>query len=152
MRTGKLNISRGFQLPEQRPEEPKLSLVETTQEPTAAPPQAELPADHRTIADRLEILERLARLRSLDLLSAEEFAAEKAFILAHQGPEQAWAATSDPAHAARAKSVAGPTLAGKLFSWKFVPIGLVAGLALSFGAQPQETMRFFDQALSLVGA
>ena len=151
MRTGKLNISRGFQVAEQRPEEPKLSLVETDQEPTAPPPQAELPADHQTIADRLEILERLARLRSLDLLSAEEFAAEKAFILAHQGHEQASIAISDPANAA-AQSMAGPTLAGKLFSWKFVPIGLVAGFALSFGAQPQETMRFFDQALSLVGA
>ncbi len=153
MRTGKLNISRGFQVAVQGPEQPKLSLVEANQELTT-PPQVESPADHQTITDRLEILERLARLRSMDLLSAEEFAAEKAFILAHQGQERPLVAMSEthPVSSARAKPMAGPTLAGRLFSWKFVPIGLVAGFALSFGAQPQETVRFFDQALSLFGA
>ena len=36
--------------------------------------------------------------------------------------------------------------------WKFLPVGLAAGLALSAAAQPNETIRFFDEALRLFGA
>jgi hypothetical protein len=33
-----------------------------------------------------------------------------------------------------------------------VPVGIAAGLALSFVSQKQETLRFFDEALRLFGA
>jgi len=38
-----------------------------------------------------------------------------------------------------------------LLSWRLVPIGLIAGLGLSYTSQPQETQRFFDDALRLIG-
>ena len=139
MRTGKLNISRGSQIAQGRTEEPKLTLVP----PTETVQSAGEPDGHQAILDRLDALERLARLRSLDLLSADEFAAGKKLLLANSA-EEGSAVPSDDA--------VGPSLVARMFSWKFLPIGLVAGLALSFGAQPQETIRFFDQALRMFGA
>lgn len=139
MRSGKLNISRGSQFAEGRGDEPKLSLVPQMDEPKAGGGFD----GHQAILERLDALERLARLRSLDLLSADEFAAGKSLLLAQSG---------EPAVGVPGESLVGPSLAGRLFSWKFLPIGLVAGLALSFGAQPQETVRFVDQVLRVFGA
>ncbi len=120
---------------------------------TTSPSQAKEPVrsdDHApSLHQRLDSLERLARLRTEGLLTEQEFAAGKGLILAP--PDQAFLVEVNPAEAELAKRSA-PTLLERMFSWKFVPIGLVAGFALSFGAQPQETMRFFDQALKLVGA
>jgi len=139
MRTGKLNISRGSQIAEGRAEEPNLTLV---------PPTARSPSDgeadgHQAFLKRLDALERLARLRSLDLLSADEFAAGKKLLLSHSAEQESAVPSEKPL---------GPSLVARMFSWKFLPIGLVAGLALSFGAQPQETVRFVDQALRMFGA
>jgi hypothetical protein len=141
---GKLSISRGSQLA--KPEETRLSLVPAHPVPQTIRAVEHSPVqDLKPLAERLELLERLARLRAQELLSAEEYAAEKAALIG---------ATQDgtkPDSAARAAS-AGPSLLGRLFSWKLLPLGLVAGIALSFGAQPQETMRFVDQALGRLGA
>ena len=164
MRTGKLSISRGSQLPEAAAREPRLTLVPKAEVAPAAPAAPAAPVEHpvqplpssdyRLMHDRLTALERLARLHSQDLLSAEEFAAEKAMILSLPADElvlrQALPEPSAPPALPEAER--GPSLLGRMLSWRLVPIGLVAGLGLSFGAQPQETMRFFDHALSLIGA
>ena len=137
MRTGKLSISRGHQLEGGKPQAPA---------PVAA---NAAPADYQLVNERLSALERLSRLLEQGVLSAEEFAAEKAAVLRLPaaelvlGPECAVA----PQRVAR-----GPSLAGRLFSWKFLPAGVAAGLALSFFAQPRETMAALDQAMRLIGA
>jgi hypothetical protein len=152
MRTGRLQISRGCELAPAGPGGPKLSLV-AAEKGIAAPPvsaQAQDEVGHQTMLARLEVLERLARLRSLELLSAEEYAAEKAFILsAHSQGRELPADAEKPLEAMETR---GPSLASRLFSWKLLPISLIAGLAFSFGVQPQETIRFLDQALSQIGA
>lgn len=148
------NISRGSERAERRTGEPKLSLVSRTKlaeaEPRPAPVQV-LP-DERRLTARLDALERLARLRSQDLLTAEEYASEKALLLGHWEEDQAIPHLRTMAAAAPGDIEQGSSLVGQMFSWKFLPIGAVAGIALSFGIQPQETMRYFDQALRLVGA
>ena len=151
MQTRQHQIRRGSERPEIQAEQPKLSLVPTKiQEGESSRSQAPAgAADVSAFHDRLDALERLGRLREQQILSADEFAAEKAFILGRvdviRGPFEAVALRSDKA---------GPqvSLLGRMLSWKFVPIGLVGGLALSFGIQPQETVRFFEQASSLLGA
>ena len=148
MRTGKLSISRGSHFPEGRPHEPKLSLVGASPLPAATLTAGSAAIELQPIQNRLDALERLARLRAQEILSREEFAAEKALILGR--PVEG--SNSRRRRVQETGDVARPSLIGRLLSWKFLPIGLVAGIALSFGAQPQETMRFFDQALRLVGA
>src|SRR5690349_16333229 len=88
MRTGRLSISRGHQLQgEPAAFPPQLALVPQPAEPAPAPmnvpPQAP-PAspDYQLVHDRLTALERLTCLFELGALSAEEFAAEKALVLA----------------------------------------------------------------------
>lgn len=153
MRTGKLNISRGFALRASEDREPHLTLVPSADEPAPASECPRSPsgtAPHlQPIEDRIKLLERLARLRAEEILSAEEFAAQKAALLAEPCGQ---AEFPRPTPLKRHQEQLGPPLAGRLFSWKLLPVGLVAGLALSFGSQPQETMRLFDQALSLLGA
>lgn len=111
-----------------------------------APAAAPAPPDHALIDHRLTALERLTRLAAQGVLSEEEFADEKALILgrfARQGP-----VTFAPA-APRRRS---PSLLGRLFGgWRAIPVGLAAGLALSFAAQPVATLRFFDEGLRLFG-
>lgn len=150
MPTGKLQISRGSDLPALSPKGPQSSLIAPEAEPATAlePTTIEDERGHQIILARLDVLERLARLRSLELLTAEEYAFEKAFVLARTAEGVA----GDIDNPLAAKSTAKPPLVGRLFSWKLLPVSLIAGLALSFGIQPQETIRFFDQALSQIGA
>src|SRR5690349_10142312 len=142
MRTGKIQISRGSQFAKIEKNEPRLTLVPSApNHPSEAAevenPQAEL---LRSIGDRVNLLERLARLRAEGLLSPEEFAAEKAFLIGAPVDSEHYPAVAE------LPGRPGSSLVGRLFSWKFLPLGLVAGLALSFGAQPQETLRVFDQS------
>ncbi|HWT13967.1 MAG TPA: hypothetical protein VN231_14530, partial [Allosphingosinicella sp.] len=125
--------------------------------PAGPPPPAPALPEYLCVHDRLTALERLARLRDQGTLSAGEFAAEKAFILnlptdelVLREPVPAAAAIAEPAAPTRPRP--GPSLLGRLFGWKLVPVSLVAGLALSFATQPQDTLRFFDEALRLFGA
>src|SRR3954451_435922 len=87
MRTGRLSISRGHQLqgepvaiPPQltlvpQPAESGPALVSVLEQAPPATP------DYQLVHDRLTSLERLSRLLETGMLSAEEFAAEKALVL-----------------------------------------------------------------------
>jgi len=46
----------------------------------------------------------------------------------------------------------GPSLLGRMLSWRFLLFSLVMGLGFSFAAQPDETLRLVDQALRSLGA
>lgn len=149
MRTGRLSISRGHQLaatPE-GPGPPQLALVQARPAPEPASP------DYAAVHDRLTSLERLARLFELGALSAEEFAAEKALILALPADELVLRQPAPvhfvPAEPRRAQR--GPSLVGRMLNWKFLLFSLVAGLGFSFAAQPDETQRFLDQVLRAGG-
>ena len=160
MRTGRLSISRGHQLqgePVAFP--PQLTLVPQPAEPSPAPVsvlQQAPPAspDYHLVHDRLTSLERLTRLFELGALSAEEFAAEKALVLALPADELVLR-TAAPVGFVPAEPRGrprGPTLLGRMLGWKFLLFSLVAGLGLSFAAQPNETTRLFEQTLRLFGA
>ena len=117
--------------------------------------QPELLPDHALIDHRLSALERLTRLAEQGVLSAEEFDDEKALILGRfakrPAPEGPVAFTS-VTQRRQPPRPQGRSLLGRLFGgWRAIPVGLVAGLALSFAAQPVATWRFFDEALRLFG-
>jgi hypothetical protein len=165
MRTGRLSISRGHQM-EGAPvgvsaPPPHLTLVQLPAEQAPAPvfaPETAPPvtADYQLLHDRLTALERLARLFELGTLSAEEFAAEKALVLAQPAGELLLREPAPvhfvPAAPRKAAPARGPSLLGRMLGWKLLLVGLVAGIGLSFAAQPAETQRFFEQALRLIGA
>ena len=177
MRTGKLSISRGQQFGEAKSSTPRLALV-PREEPSAVPapvgvdkrqaPPARKPAapvpevsplvpaspEYHFVHDRLTAIERLTRLRDQGALSAREYAAEKAIILALPADELVLhAAVPDQEQVApRPLPVQGPSLFGRLFDWKILPFALAAGLGLSYATQPVETVRFFEEALRLFGA
>jgi hypothetical protein len=154
MRTGKLAIGRGHQFDQPAVPAPRLSIVgggggDAVPAPRAAShPPAEVTAEYKPVHDRLGALERLAKLRELGILTEDEFVEEKAYILGRHAEELI---LNEPLLAAPAPE-RGPSLLGRLRSWKFVPVGIVAGIALSYASQPAETMRFFDEALRLIGA
>jgi hypothetical protein len=156
MRTGRLSISRGHQLhgaPDQ-PAPPQLTLVPAPAEPALPEPAPPVSPDYHLVHDRLTSLERLARLFELGALSAEEFAAEKALILALPADELVLREAA-PVHfvpAAPRKPARGPSLIGRMLNWKFLLFSLAAGIGFSFATQPNETQRFLDQMLRLIGA
>ena len=160
MRTGRLSISRGHQLqgePVAFP--PQLTLVPQPAEPSQAPVSAfgqAPPAspDYQLVHDRLSALERLTRLFELGTLSADEFAAEKALILALPADELVLGTPAPVGFvpAAPRRAARGPSLLGRMLGWKFLSFSLVAGLGLSYAAQPHETARMFAQLLRLFGA
>ena len=118
--------------------------------PRTGPPAS---PDYHAVHDRLTSLERLTRLFELGALSAEEFAAEKALILALPADELVLREAA-PVHfvpAAPRRPRRGPSLIGRMLNWKFLLFSLVVGLGFSFAAQPSETQRFLDQILRLVG-
>lgn len=136
MPTGRLSIARGE--PDAapaapRPERPVAVLVPPS---TAAP-------DPFRVEHRLAALERLTRLVEQGALSADEFAAEKALVLRLPADELV---LSEPAPRR------GPSLAGRMLRWHFLPAGLAGGLALAWWVQPHETMRIADQLLRALGA
>jgi hypothetical protein len=151
MRTGRLAISRGHSMSEP----PHLALVPP--EPLALPmPVPEPPAspDYHIVHDRLTSLERLTRLFEQGALSEAEFAGEKLLILGLPADELV---LRDPAPvhfvpAEPRRPQPGPSLLGRILSWKFLALGLVVGLGFSYGTQPDDTMRFFDQILRVFGA
>jgi putative oligomerization/nucleic acid binding protein len=151
MRTGKLAISRGHQLADP----PHLSLVPA--EPAASPvaePAAPVSPDYHLVHDRLTALERLSRLHEQGALSADEFAAEKRLILGLPADELVLREAA-PVHfvpAAPRRPQSGPSLVGRMLSWRFLLFSLVMGVGFSFAAQPDETIRFFDQTLRALGA
>lgn len=153
MRTGKLAISRGHQLADP----PHLSLVPAEPAVVPAPvaePAAPASPDYHLVHDRLTALERLSRLHDQGALSADEFAAEKRLILGLPADELVLRESAPvhfvPAEPRRRQS--GPSLIGRMLSWRFLLFSLVMGVGFSFAAQPDETIRFFDQTLRALGA
>lgn len=146
MRTGRLNISRGHQAGVGAAPGPRLSIVAASQ-PEAPVRPVPVSPEYQPVHDRLAALERLARLHDQGALTDAEFAAEKARLLARHTDELV---LNEPLLAPAPPR--GPTLLGRLFSWRFIPVGIVAGLALSFASQPNETTRFFEETLRLFGA
>src|SRR5687767_8884091 len=126
MRTGKLSISRGRRADE-RPG-PRLSIVARA----PAAPEPALSPEYRAVHDRLSALERLARLHDQGALTDEEFAAEKAAILGDPN-ELVLNEPLIPAEPAQ-----GPSLLARLFGWRIIPVGLLAGLGLSYASQPRD--------------
>jgi hypothetical protein len=144
MRTGKLTISRGHEVLEQR-----LGTRTAAPPPVAAPvsfspqpPQSEL----HLINVRLNALERLTRLVEQGTLSLDEFRIEKSLILRLTNEELllTQAAPPPPRHK-------GPSLASRMLGWRSLAVATVGGLALSFWAQPDETIALLSQTAQLVG-
>jgi hypothetical protein len=145
MGTGRLSISRGHQLQGGG----HLALVPAVAAEPAPPPST---PDYLVVHDRLTALERLTRLHEQGALSAEEFAAEKRLILGLPADELL---LSDPAPvhfvpAAPRRPARGPSLIGRMLNWKFLLFALAAGLAFSYAAQPDETVRLFEQMVASI--
>jgi hypothetical protein len=148
MRTGKLAISRGHQVAEP----PHLALVPAQAAPAREPPPPASP-DYQIVHDRLTSLERLTRLYEQGALSAPEFEAEKLLILGLPADEYVLREAA-PVHFVPAeprRPQRGPSLLGRMLSWKFLLFSLVVGLAFSFATQPDATTRFFDQIFRAFG-
>lgn len=144
MRTGKLAISRGHHWAEPAEARPApLAIVPPAAEPVVdiQLEVAEAASVGLPVHERLDALERLVRLAEQGAFTPEEFAAEKALILGRA-----------PAEPAAAIAPRRPSLLGRLLGWKLIPLGLIAGLGLSWFAQPDETRRVFEEALRLFGA
>jgi hypothetical protein len=111
--------------------------------PEAAPPRqetADRPApDFHLLHYRLAALERLSALRDKGALSAEEFEAEKALVL--RLPAEELMLDSVCALPQR-----GPSLLGRLFGWKLLAAGLVAGFGLVAFTAPQDLAHLADRA------
>jgi hypothetical protein len=144
MQGGKLMISRGVPAAEQavplgrRPEPP----AQTPLQP--ALPRNDGPASDIHLVDyRLAALERLSRLRDRGALSLEEFAAEKALVLALPAGELELV----PEQILRPR---GPSLLGRLFGWKMLAAGAAAGLIFSYVTAPQDLMGLVDRASRLL--
>ena len=153
MPTGKLAISRGnvpgvSTVPARRPSAVDGAAAHRRPAPRSGGEEpAPIAPEYKPLHDRLSALERLAKLRDLEILTESEFLAEKTYILGHHPDELVLNEPLIVPDAAR-----GPSLLGRMLSWKFLPPGLAAGIALSFASQPTETMRFFDDAFRLLGA
>jgi hypothetical protein len=116
-----------------------------------APPAS---PDYQLVHDRLTSLERLSRLLENGALSAEEFAAEKVLVLGLPADElvlRTLAPVGFVPAAPRRRADRGPSLLGRMLGWKFLLFSLVAGLGLSYAAQPRETAHLFEQILRLFG-
>jgi hypothetical protein len=120
----KLLISRGF---------PQDTVVPIDRARAAS-------AESNLVLGRLEALERLVRLRDQNVLTPQEFAAEKALVL---GLAAADASPPPPAHT--------PALAARLFDWRLLLAGTAAGLALSWYSAPQDLLGLLDRAARILG-
>lgn len=109
------------------------------------PAEAFEPAsDFCLVHHRLAALERLSLLRDKGALSAEEFAAEKALVLRLPADELMFAPEG-------MVPPRGPSLLGRLFSWKLLAAGAAAGLCLSAFTAPRDLMAMADQAARMIG-
>ena len=130
MQARRLVISKGIETGQ--PIAPRRAPTPPPPRPQAAPAATPEPAaDLHLVHHRLVALERLTALHEKGVLSAEEFAAEKALVLRIPAEEL----MLEPAHALPPR---GPSLLGRLLNPKLIAAGVVAGLALSAYTQPQE--------------
>ena len=150
MQGAKLMISRGLPAAEEavplaRP--PRPQPVEAAPPRAAVPPapaQEEAPVSDIHLVDyRLAALERLSRLRDKGILSAEELAAEKALVLRLPAGELELV----PEQIVRER---GPSLLGRLFGWKLLGTGALAGLLFTYVTAPQDLAGLFERATGLL--
>ena len=128
-----------------------VELRPTRAVPPCARPDPVIVADYSALDERLSALERLARLFEHGALSAEEFAAEKALILAYP-VDELLLLDKAPVGFVPAEPRAprpGPSLVGRMLSARFLLLCIVCGLGFSVAVQPHETGRLFEQALHL---
>ena len=148
----KLIISRGIPAHAASPardsgQRPRPELVRTAPPPRAperalAAPSAA--ADYHLVGQRIDALERLSLLRDIGVLTPEEFAAEKALVLSL--PAEELLLDTDLIPPPR-----GPSLLGRLLSWKLLVVGALAGLVVSAYTAPQDLMTLADRASRLIG-
>lgn len=145
MRTGRLSISRGHpQVVAEETPPAHLALVPPASEPAPVAPPGRAPErapDLQTINERLTALERLVRLYEQGALSIEEFEAQKRLIMGE--PPRAAPVHFAPARPRPGKP--GPSLLGRMLSWPFLLLCLIAGIGFSFATQPEATSRFATQ-------
>jgi hypothetical protein len=139
MRTGKLIISRGHELSEQR--------LAATDRPASAPvsfsPQPAQGELH-LINVRLNALERLTRLVEQGTLSLDEFKIEKSLVLRLTGEELL---LTQAAPRAPARKRSGRSVVSRLLGWRFLTLALAGGLGLAAWAQPDRTVALFSPAI-----
>lgn len=159
MRTGKLAISRGYQLPalEVEPAAPQLALVPRHDVPVEDEPDLPLPPlspDFEFVHDRLSALERLTRLFEQGVLSVDEFVDEKALILGRRADELVLVDAAPVGFSPEAPRPPerGPSLLGRMLNWRFLLTSLVIGFGFSFAAQPDTTLHLFAQVARYLGA
>jgi len=138
MQGRRLTISRGLA---PVPETAAAALAPRPARP--ADPAAPAP-DFCLVHHRLAALERLSLLRDKGALSAEEFAAEKALVL--RLPAEELMLVPEGMLPPR-----GPSLLGRLMSWKLLAAGVAAGLCLSAYTAPRDLMLLADQAARMIG-
>jgi len=152
MRTGKLAISRGHSSCE--PSHLALVPAEAAEpRPQPAPPAPLASPDYQRVNDRLTALERLTRLYEQGVLTADEFIDEKALILGRSAGDQD-RIHAGPVHfvpAAPRAPQRGPSLVGRMLSWRFALFSLIVGIGFSFAVQPDTTTRFFTQLFRALG-
>lgn len=150
MQGAKLMISRGLPaageaVPLVRP--PRPQSIDAAPPPVAAVPapvRENSPASDIHLVDyRLAALERLSRLRDKGMLSAEELAAEKALVLRLPAGELELV----PEQIVRER---GPSLLGRLFGWKLLGTGALAGLIFTYLTAPQDLAGLVDRASRLL--
>ncbi len=140
VQTGRLNISRGRELVADE-RVVALQLVD----PNRAAPAGQVRRDGMVaplVPQRLEALERLAALYERGILTDREMEREKALILSETMP----AVSVQPVAPSPR-----PSLLGRLLRLRVLACGLILGAALSIAAQPEETARFADEMVRLIG-
>lgn len=152
MQAGKLMISRGMPgaaeaIPIRREpvrEAPPPAAPRAASAEAAIPAVRELPApDFHLLHYRLAALERLSALRDKGALTFEEFAAEKALVLRLPAEELLLGAES-------ILPPRGPSLLGRLFGWKLLLLGGLAGLGFVAVTAPQELTNLVDRFSALL--
>lgn len=144
MQGRRLTISRGLApLPEAAATPPAARPSRPPEAIARMAPIAPTP-DFCLVHHRLAALERLSLLRDKGALSAEEFAAEKALVLRLPAEELMLVPES-------MVPPRGPSLLGRLFSWKLLAAGVAAGLCLSAFTAPRDLTAMADQAARMIG-
>ena len=146
MGEGRLSISRGRERDEAPAPDPVRRLSIVARGDPSRLGRARVSPLYRPVNDRLAAIERLACLHRQGALSDEEFVAEKVALLRHD-PEELVLNEPLLVH----EPPEGASLLEGLFGWRLIPIGVFAGLVLSYLSQPRETVHFFGDVLSLFG-
>jgi len=151
MQGGKVMISRGHEstgevvpITSSLRASPPASVEPESEPARIAPRDAFSPAPDIQLVDyRIQALERLARLRDKGALDPDEYLAEKCLVLRLPAGEGEVSLTPSR----RAKP--GPSLVGRLFSWKLVALGAASGIAFIAATAPSDLVRLYETLLRI---